>query len=807
MSTYIKSFDVDTDIVFLSNNYIFSKTENFLTETKHILSVDFFASKIAEVIARNINSFESCIKDCQFFKVETEDKAFAFLIKIEKNTARAQNEIIYAKFLNNGSSIRQNDTRIKNYLSKRSKFKVNISSSVIFEENFEKRYRLFDTYGINFPLLSSEQLELIKIADKNVIIQGVAGSGKTNVCIEKLVWCALKNYGGKVLYTTFSRGLLTDTKLKVEAFKQNLITFLQKLKENKVVFLSDDKKTAIENYLGVFLFANDEDVCNKLEKIIYFFENNVDYFLIADLYAKYYEQKQFADESYFSKVYLPNIKNYNIENQLSKLKHLSNEIIYKEIFGIVFGFCKDNERITEDEFVELRSNSFSRQECQIIYHLAKDYEKFLAEQNMTNNNLACWEMLNNAGRISRYSLVIADEVQDFSQITLKLFKEISIKLFCTGDALQMINPSYFSFSFLKNLLYEKDIVSVAELKNNYRNTKKIQQIIDELEKINVSTFGTHNFVTTGVGIETGAKTSAIYCKEHGAIHDVAKNKFDTFTVVVATEQKKKELRELLKNQEILTVAEIKGLERDSVLLYNLLSDNSEKWQHLGKIILNRKTADENSVFRYYFNLFYVGLSRARHNLFVLEDKNLEMFSRFFEKEFETKSKQSFVETLLNTVGKIEFTQDEYIERVAEFIKLEQFENARFAADKIVDDIVRKNQLISIDIFEQYASKGRYREAGIQFWQAGLIEEAKKQFTLSNDKILIDFMDAVSGQDQTNLNYQIVKYVVDMKDNDVAQNFILETIKNDLDTSKKAQRDINSKLKNLRGNKNGKWSKS
>lgn len=804
MNTYIKSIDVDTDLIVLSNKFVFSKTENFLIETKHILRVDFFASKISESIVKNFEIIEPYMKENQFFKVETEDKAFAFLIKIKKNNDTHQaNEIIFAKFLNNGSGIRQNDTRIKNYLTKNKKFKINIFSSASLDENFQKLYRLFDTSGINFPLLSNQQLELIKIADKNVIVQGVAGSGKTNVCIEKLVWCALKNYGGRVLYTTFSRGLLTDTKLKIEAFKQNLIDFLQKLKEEKVMFLSEDKKTAIENYLGVFLFANDEDIVNKLEKIIYFFENNVDYFLVADLYSKYYQQKQFTDESHFSRVYLPNIKNYNIENQLSKLKNLSNEILYKEIFGIVFGFCKDDRRITQEEFIELRKDSFSKQECQTIFNLAKDYENFLYEENLTNNNLACWDMLKDIKRITRYSLIIADEVQDFSQITLKLFKEISIKLFCAGDALQMINPSYFSFNFLKNLLYEEDIAKVAELKNNYRNTKKIQEIIDELEKINVSTFGTHNFVTTGVGVETGAKTRAVFCEDFDTIQDVAKNKFDTFTIVVATEQKKKELREILKNQEILTVAEIKGLERDSVLLYNLLSDNYEKWQHLAKMILNRKTADENSVFRYYFNLFYVGLSRAKHNLFILEDKNLEMFSNFFENEFEIKTKQNFVETLLNTVGKIEFTQQEYLDRISDFIKLEQYENARFAADKIVDDLVRKKQLTTIDIFEQSVSKGNYREAGIKFWQAGLLDEAKTQFTLSNDKILIDFMNAVSGQDQSSLNYQIIKYFVDMKDNDVAKNFILETIKNDLDLSKKAQRDINSKFKNLRGNKNGK----
>ena len=63
--------------------------------------------------------------------------------------------------------------------------------------------------------------------------------------------------------------------------------------------------------------------------------------------------------------------------------------------------------------------------------------------------------------------VVIDEVQDFSQVNLILFKEIALKIFCAGDALQMINPSYFSFRYLKNLLFEKDVMSVLELKNNF----------------------------------------------------------------------------------------------------------------------------------------------------------------------------------------------------------------------------------------------------------------------------------------------------------------------------------------------------
>ncbi len=805
MNTFLFDAEVDTEINILSSAFVFSKTENCLIETKHILNVDFFMSKIAEQLIYLISQ-KKLNDNVSNLKIEVNGNKFQFLIKINFfNEPDKYNEIVFVKYLDSVVEKRTNDTSVRDFLQKNNKFSIKVYKIDNLENvNLNKKYRLFYEQNVNFPMLSNNQLDLIKIADQHVIIQGVAGSGKTNVCIEKLIWCALKNYGGKVLYTTFSRGLLTDTKLKLDYFKNSIVDFLKRSETNKVIFLDNDHKTAIENYLGVFLFANDEEVKNKLQKIVYFFENNVEYLLISDLYNKYFKEKTFADENYFVKQYLPNIKNYNIENSLSKLKNISNEVIFKEIYGLIFGFCDDEENIiTKEKYIELRQNNFTKQECEVIYQLSQDYKKHLVSNNITDNNLASYEMLQNYQKLPRYSLIIADEVQDFSQVTLLLFKKIALKLFCAGDALQMINPTYFSFGYLKKLLYEKDIISVAELENNYRNSKKIQEIINELEKINTSKFGTHNFVTTGKSVDDAYKTQVVYACDENIIKEVAKNKFDNFTIVVASQQKKKELRNILKNQEILTVAEIKGLERNTVLLYNLLTDNIDKWNYLDRITLNKKTADENSVFRYYFNIFYVGLSRAKHNLFVLEEKNLPSFKQFFEKEFDCKDKKTFVGSLLNTIGKVEFTEQEYLDRIAQFIKLEQYDNARFSANRLTDDIKRKKQLVIIDVNEKYVHDGKYREAGIKFWEAGLIDEAKKQFTLSGDKILIDLIDAVSQNNQASLNFEIIKYFTDVHDNKVAGNFIVETIKRDVVEQMNNQKDLNNKFKKLRGNKNGK----
>lgn len=814
MSKISAKIDVNTNLTLLSSKSIIKKTENFLSQTKSILDVDFFISKIAESITKNFDRIFLATNKANFqnpnisFKVETSDKAFAFMIKFGFQLGMENElDIVFYEFLNNNSNVRQNDTSIKSYLQSHPTFSVWVveTSDISKKSNFQKVYRLSNTAEVNFPLLTQEQLKLVTTENENVVIQGVAGSGKTNVCIEKIVWCASKNYGGKILYTTFSRGLLNDTKIKIETFKERLKKFADELSKNSVVFLDDDHKRAIENYLGIFFFADETNIPIKIQKMIDFFENKVDYFLIQDLYRTYFPEKDFADEEYFTKKYLTNIKNHQIASKISKLKNLSTEIIYKEIYGLIFGFCKENHKeiLSQEEYVELRKNSFQKFECEIIFQIAIDYQKHLISNGLTDNNFASREMLENITRIPRYSLVVADEVQDFTQINLNMLKAITLKMFCTGDALQMINPSYFSFGYLKNLLFEKDIISVAELKNNYRNTIKIQEIIDGLEEINVQKFGTHNFITTGVGVDNSQTARAVYCADANFLKEIEKNKYDSFTIVVSSVAQKKLLRETIKNQEILTIAEIKGLERDTVLLYNILSDSSDKWAMLDRIMLNKKQADENSVFRYYFNMFYVGVSRAKQNLFVCEAKNINSFSKFFQTHFDCQNQKTAINSLSKIVAKIEYTQDEYLKRVAEFLKLEQFENARFAADKITDDIKRKNEFIKIDIYQNYVHQGKYREAGIKFWEEGLIDEAKKQFMLSGDTTLINLIDAVSENNESSLNYDIIKYFFDVRDNDVATQFILETIKRDLRTMQASNKDLHEKLKKIRGQKNGK----
>lgn len=776
------------------------KTEAFIRSTKKLTSVDRLVGKISEGIFSS--SFRS---EKGFYLAETEDRFFTLFFatgRVFPGTQTEENDLVFYKFFSRDKSDRKNDRQIDNFFERNSTFNVIVRKveDSVPDEEFFKLYLLSENDKVHFPLLSGVQKSIVETENANVLVQGVAGSGKTNVCIEKIVYCACRNYRGKVLYSTFSRGLLIETKNRVSVMKKNMRRFVDDYAQGKVVFLDKNHKKAVENKFGVpFDFDEDEYLIDVLKRVADFLDRKVDYCLIEDLYFEKFGKKEVFSEGDYLSVYLPDAKK-RLSGVLEKLKNLSPEIIYKEIYGMIFGkFEPDapSEMMTREEYLAERADSFTRPECDAIYTVACDYKKYLERENLTDNNRMSRELYQ-AYPTFLYSLGVLDEVQDFTQATLCMLKKLCLKVFAVGDALQMINPSYFSFGYLKRLLYG-DVTGVTELKHNYRNSENIQKIVEKLGEMNVKRFGTHSFVLKGESVKTETPSSAVFLSDKGFLQAVAANHYADVTVIVSTKQKKEELRKLLKQTEILTVSEAKGLERNTVILADILTDDADKWHILHTMTLNRKTADENSVFRYYFNLFYVGVSRAKQYLFVYEEKKPSFFDSFFSDCFEKKDIESALSLLAESAGKVELSDDELCERIEKFCQLEQYENAYFTADRLSDELIREEEIGRIFVSEKFLRHGQYREAGVEFWRRGMDEDAKKMFRVSGDEKLIPLIDACRGEGK-NLDVDIVRFLPLVHENEVAKTIITETIKNDYNTLLSIQKSILSDLKGQRSKK-------
>ena len=794
--------------IVLSSEWMIVKTERFVKETSRFDGVDKVISALVgnlclynDSFAKSVFKVSENISKDTYRIVINKEHYFYFCVTLPKGES-FNKQIIFYRYEGDDNIKRVNDqSLIAHFLKDKAVVSVENVSDIIFEKDFLKLYKLSNN-TVNFPLLSREQKDLVTIEDQNVLVQGVAGSGKTNICIDKIVYAACRGYTGKVLYTTFSRGLLVDTKEKVDVFIDNLKKFLTDFEQGNIIFGDKHHKKAIENYIGINLPVTDENIGSLVQAVIDYLENKVDYYLIEDIYKNYIKSDiKIADEGYFTKIYINNIKNHQLVSRLPKIRHLSSEIIYKEIFGLIYGTATDTGMLDKNDYLSLRKDSFSYQEGEIIYQLAKDYGDFLVRKGLVDNNLMSKQLLSRIDKIDKYSLAILDEVQDLTEINLQFFKAVTIKLFCVGDALQMINPSYFSFASLKRILYVKDIVSVATLKHNYRNTEKIAKIIDKLGEINIKQFGTHSFVLKTECVDSEVATSAVYVKGKEFIDALKGVGYENCTIIVSDNRTKELLRSKLKSQEILTVSEIKGLERETVILVNILSNNADKWESFNRMKIARKEADENSVFRYYFNLFYVGLSRAKSNIYVAEEKEIDIFKDFLTDNFDQKTSEEALASINSVANKIEVDQQEILDRIKQFLKLEQYENAKFTTNKVLDDKLRQEWLQRIAIEEEFVHQGEYREAGIRAWEYGMTNDAKRYFKLSKDESLIDLMIACE-EGEGNIGVDIIRYLPSVEGKPVAEKLILDILQKDLQSIKANQKTINNKLKQFKEIKNG-----
>ena len=384
-------FTSNTEKIALSSVNGVYKTESFVTLTRKILAIDAFISRVAEGIFRaNLTLTEGC------YAAETEDGQYTLLLCVKGN-ASLGNDVIFYKMVSANADEGGLDRRLKDYISARGTlhFVLSDAADAVAEEDLTRLYLVSGSDGmINFPHLNETQRRIVETEDSNMLVQGIAGSGKTNVCVEKIVYCACRNYRGSVLYTTFSRGLLSETRNRVELFLKNIVDFIACYEGGKIEFLDGNHKKAIENKLGIlFSVDGDGEIISALKRIADFLRQKVDYRLIEDIYAEQITSPRTADngavgtadktvrvagESVFIKEYLSGGsggKGFRLSGALDRIKNISPEIIYKEIYGMIFGkyeLDSPQEMMGKEEYIQARSESFTRRECEIIYSVAVD---------------------------------------------------------------------------------------------------------------------------------------------------------------------------------------------------------------------------------------------------------------------------------------------------------------------------------------------------------------------------------------------------------------------------------------------------
>ena len=435
----------------------------------------------------------------------------------------------------------------------------------------------------------------------------------------------------------------------------------------------------------LYLTANRYLKDNSYEQYLEFRKSNIkigNFFTLKEFLCKFLNisSKQIVEFSKFKEFFIfsyPNRKKFE----------LSIEEIYSEINGIIKGLMikggadnwnRDLSRLSLslEDYLNLSSKYSTLNEEQRIffYEVCQKYNLWLKKNNLFDLNDLSIELLKNN---ITFDFIIIDEIQDLTE--LQIFALTSLvknkdNIFLAGDIHQMINSTFFNFERIKNLFYSryKQKVNIKILSKNYRSCKKIVDLANyfgELRSSYIGNLGSDDYKEIAIQKDGEVNLTSVNL----SLLDNAQNDAHS-AIVVANESVKSELLDQLQNKHrIFTIQEIKGLEYTNIICYNLSSTYQEQWK---KIFA--KNAKHDQKYRKYFNIFYVGITRAQENLIIMESniddnqvlKELHSFLTPNENINITKNKDNILRE-----------KEEWLKEGIKLYKLEQLSEAQYAFEK------------------------------------------------------------------------------------------------------------------------------
>jgi len=290
----------------------------------------------------------------------------------------------------------------------------------------------------------------------------------------------------------------------------------------------------------------------------------------------------------------------------------------------------DSPLISPELYLNLADEDciFNTEERLKIYGIAESYQKWLHKENkFDENDLArtILMMLEQNKLQPVYDYIMVDEVQDLSELQIYLL--LSLKrnqanfndYFFSGDIHQMINPTYFSFSRLRMPFHYQQVDKDLQiLEKNYRSQEHIVLLSNKMGELCKTYIGAKdNFSAIPLqkpgNLPFWLLPSTDNRQQLFSVLQRADRKYAI--IVVPNEAEKQRIkREMGTAERIFTVQEIKGLEYDYVVCVNMLTPFLSEWQD---IMAGR--GKKNAKYRYYFNIFYVALTRAKRNLCIYEE--------------------------------------------------------------------------------------------------------------------------------------------------------------------------------------------
>lgn len=513
--------------------------------------------------------------------------------------------------------------------------------------------------------LNDEQFECLAPTDAPTFIFGSAGSGKTTINIHKAFILAMQPI--KIAYFTYSSYLVEDAKKLFQKILEESPEYRadELLKRVHFYHLNDyisqevsiyqtvsyeqfrtwviERQPLLLKQLGIGIY----DIWKEIRGIIKgmipkewidYRVNMNEWSLASDLvevivkkglghvdgeYLVLHAEKLYEAKTRFLDQY--ELKAVLLMHQILDQYLLNHALIPKEIY------------LKLDEQYCLYSSS----QRELLYELTLRYQMFLSAEGKVDENDMARQFLNRLmnQKVPLFDFVIADEIQDLTEIQIycliRLARNRNNLLF-SGDINQTIRPTYFHTGRIESILKTSNThlgFIKHQLVKNYRSTKEVVDLANQVVTLRIQRLGLNK--------KNDYHEIPIRGEQHPIYYFDAKHPLEMVklietglnrhyvAIVVPDEEEKKNFERLTQQKgAVFTVEEIKGIEKEYIICYNVMTKYKTAWE----TIINQDVMYQNQ-YRYYFNLLYVALTRARHHLcFIEEDMPPSLYEQF-ESEF------------------------------------------------------------------------------------------------------------------------------------------------------------------------------
>jgi hypothetical protein len=323
------------------------------------------------------------------------------------------------------------------------------------------------------------------------------------------------------------------------------------------------------------------------------------------------------------------------------LKFTTPHQLFEELRGVIGAAAGAPLALADYLELGVRQSVYTSEQRSAVYQAFSKYRVWLEEQQLYDTNLVAHAY---AALVEpQFDAAVVDEIQDLTSAELTLvlaaLKNQHEFLLC-GDANQIVHPNFFSWSALKRLFYSSEEAAVSApihvLEANYRSSRAVCELANQLLKLKNARFGSIDRESTALVRPASDRPGKLIglTKKDAVLRELnqrTKSSAKVAVIVLGPEQKQ-EARQKFSTPLVFSVHEAKGLEYDSVILYDLVSSERQRFREVcdgvqaqtlasDDLVYARvrdKTDKSLEVYKFFVNALYVALTRAVEALYIVE---------------------------------------------------------------------------------------------------------------------------------------------------------------------------------------------